>query len=471
MREFGHHFIAGRWRPAEGSELILLDPTTEEPSALVRLATHNEACTAVSAAAEALPAWSNCSFAKRASILCRAAELVAGNADALADIFAREIGTPIAHGRRLQIDPALHLLRAAPLWAASYRRIGSRLGRTLIESVPLGVTALITPWNYPLYLAASKLVPALLAGCTVVLKPSELAPASIVLLAQALHDAGTPPGVFNMVLGDGIAGETLVSHRDVAAVSFTGSTAVGRRIGQVAGASLKKLFLELGGKSASLVLNDAPLEVAVEGTLRKSFQNSGQTCAALSRLLVPAEKFDQACALAAACANSLRVGNPLEPLTELGPLISAQQRDRALELTHRALAQGARCIAGGPERSPHPPRGYFVKPTVLTTTDPHLEMAQTEVFAPIVTILPFESEQEAVAIANGTDYGLSGAVWSAKESKALRFARRMRAGSISINGARTHPDAPFGGFAQSGFGRERGPSAVDEFLTTRAFSR
>ncbi|MGH8290058.1 MAG: aldehyde dehydrogenase family protein [Steroidobacteraceae bacterium] len=471
MLEFGHHFIAGQWQPAGGPELILLDPTTEERSALVRLGTREEACAAVSAAAEALPAWSNCSLIERASFLCKAAELIEGKADALADTFAREIGTPIAHGRRLHVEPALHLLRAAPLSATNHRRISSRLGRTLIERVPLGVAALITPWNYPLYLAASKLVPAMLAGCTVVLKPSELAPASIVLLAQALHDAGTPPGVFNVVLGDGVVGEALVSHRDVAVVSFTGSTAVGRRIGQVAGASLKKLFLELGGKSASLVLNDAPLEVAVEGTLRKSFQNSGQTCSALSRLLVPAEKFDQACALAAACANSLRVGNPLEPRTELGPLISAQQRNRALELMHRALAQGARCIAGGPERSPHLPRGYFVNPTVLATTDTTLEMAQTEAFAPIVTILPFKSEEEAVAIANGTNYGLSGAVWSAKGSKALRFARRMRAGSISINGARTHPDAPFGGFAQSGFGRERGPSAVDEFLTTRAFNR
>jgi betaine-aldehyde dehydrogenase len=363
------------------------------------------------------------------------------------------------------------LLSKAPEWADT-RLADTSIGRTLVRHVPIGVAACITPWNYPLYLAAQKIAPALLAGATVVLKPSEIAPGSIVRLAQALHEAGLPAGALNVVFGKGIeVGETLVTAPQVRVVSFTGSTAVGRRVAQLAGGSLKKVSLELGGKSASLVLPDADLGRAVAATLQKCIQNAGQTCAALTRLLVPQQHFDEACSIAGELASGVRVGNPLDPQTQVGPLINERQQQRALEILRRALDQGVRCLTGGVDRPKDLPRGYYISPTVLATQDSNSEIAQSEAFAPILTVLPYRDEEHAVEIANGTVYGLSGAVWSADESHALAIAGRLRAGSISINGAPTHPDAPFGGFDESGFGRERGPYALDTFMTTQAFNR
>jgi acyl-CoA reductase-like NAD-dependent aldehyde dehydrogenase len=469
-RRYEQLYIAGGWRPARGPELLLRNPATEEPAAVLRLATAEQVHEAVQSAAAALPEWSTTAIGKRAAILAAAGERLLREADALAPELAREIGTPIAQSRRLHIETAAHVFRQAPAWTRE-PSAEADLGRTLLRRVPFGVAACITPWNYPLYLAACKIVPALLAGATVVLKPSELAPASIVRLTEALIGAGVPDGVFNMLFGGPEAGEHLVSDPQVAVISFTGSTAVGRRIGESAGRLLKKVSLELGGKSASLVLADAPLRPAIAGTLQKAFQNAGQTCASLSRLLVPEEHFAEACALAAEHADALNVGDPLDPRTEIGPLICARQRDGALELIETALRQGARRIAGDPGRLASVHRGYFVAPTVLAVADPKLEIFQTEAFAPILTLTPYGSEEEAIALANATPFGLSGAVWSSVEEHAVAVASRLRAGSVSINGARTHPDAPFGGFGASGFGRERGPLALDEFRTTQALNR
>jgi acyl-CoA reductase-like NAD-dependent aldehyde dehydrogenase len=407
---------------------------------------------------------------QRATMLAAAGESLLRDADALASELSREIGTPIAQSRRLHIETAAHVFKQAPQWTHT-TLAEADLGRTLLWRVPLGVAACITPWNYPLYLAACKVVPALLAGATVVLKPSELAPASMVRLTEALIDAGIPDGVFNMLFGGPETGEQLVSDPQVDVISFTGSTAVGRRIAESAGRSLKKVSLELGGKSASVVLEDAALAPAVEGTLQKCFQNAGQTCAALSRLLVPEARFAEACALAADRADALTIGDPLDPKTQIGPLICARQRDGAIELIETALRQGASRVAGDPQRLARLRHGYFVAPTVLAVRDPGLQIFQTEAFAPILTITPYRDEEEAVALANATPFGLSGAVWSLDEEHALAVARRLRAGSVGINGARTHPDAPFGGFGASGFGRERGPLALDEFRTTQAVNR
>ena len=463
-------YIAGSWRPARGAPLVLRNPATEEPSAALRLAAPAQAREAVQAAAAALAEWSTRPMENRATILAAAGESLLREADALAAELSREIGTPIAQSRRLHIETAAHVFKQAPKWTRAPSPEAD-LGRTLLCRVPLGVAACITPWNYPLYLAACKVVPALLAGATVVLKPSELAPASMVRLTEALIDAGVPAGVFNMLFGGPETGEQLVSDPQVDIISFTGSTVVGRRIAESAGRSLKKVSLELGGKSASVALADSSLAPAVEGTLQKCFQNAGQTCAALSRLLVPEERFAETCALAADRADALIVGDPLDPRTQIGPVISARQRDGAVELIETALRQGARRVAGGPQRLASLRRGYFVAPTVLAVADPALPILQTEAFAPILTITPYRNEDEAVALANATPFGLSGAVWSSNEEHAMAVARRLRAGSVSINGARTHPDAPFGGFGASGFGRERGPLALDEFRTTQALNR
>ena len=469
-RRYDQLYIAGGWRGASGPELLLRNPATEEPSATLRLAAPEQAHQAVQAAAAALPGWVLRPMEERATLLAAVGESLLRGADALAPELCREIGTPIAQSRGLHIDTAAHVFKQAPEWTR-VPASQAHLGRTLLHSVPLGVAACITPWNYPLFLAACKVVPALLAGATVVLKPSELAPASMVRLAEALHEAGIPHGVFNMLFGGPDTGEQLVSDPQVAVISFTGSTAVGRRIAQSAGRLLKKVSLELGGKSASVVLADAALAPAVAGTLQKCFQNAGQTCAALSRLLVPEGRFAEACALAADGADALTVGDPLDPRTDIGPLISAAQRDGAVDLIEAALRQGARRLTGGRERPAMPRRGYFVAPTVLAVADPGLQIFQTEAFAPILTITPYRHEEEAVALANATPFGLSGAVWSSDEEHALALARRLRAGSVSINGARTHPDAPFGGFGASGFGRERGPLALDEFRTIQALNR
>lgn len=472
MLRFDRQFIGGEWRSSAGDELVLHDPATESPAALVRLGTAADARAAVSSAAAAFANWSGCSIQARAAILAKAAGILSREAESIAVELAREIGTPIADARRLHVEPAVRLLSKAPEWAAEPRLAETYIGRTLVKHVPIGVAACITPWNYPLYLAAQKVAPALLAGATVVLKPSEIAPGSIVRLTRALQEAGLPAGALNVVFGNGVeVGETLVTAPQVSVVSFTGSTAVGRRVAQLAGSSLKKVSLELGGKSACVALPDADLAPAIAATLQKCIQNSGQTCAALTRLLVPDQQFDEACAIAAELASRARVGNPLDPQTQVGPLINERQQQRALEILSRALERGARCLAGGIDRPKELQRGYFISPTVLATRDPNIEIAQTEAFAPILTVLPYRDEEHAVEIANGTVYGLSGAVWSSDESRALTIAARLRAGSISINGAPTHPEAPFGGFDESGFGRERGPYALDTFMTTQALNR
>ncbi|MBS0365672.1 MAG: aldehyde dehydrogenase family protein [Proteobacteria bacterium] len=469
MQRFDNFYADGRWHPAQGDEITLYNPTTEEPSAAVRFATVNQVRLATAAAAAALPAWSARPMGERAAILAAAGEALVAQADELARTLSAEVGTPIAQSRRLHVQTAIHTLLQAPRWAQQ-QQPQEGPGRTLVEQIPIGVAACVTPWNYPLYLAATKIVPALLSGASVVLKPSELAPASIAALVGAFERARLPPGVLNVVFGGAATGEALIRDRQVEVISFTGSTAVGRQIAAIGGGLLKKVSLELGGKSPSVVLPDAALARAVSGTLQKAFQNAGQTCTASSRLLVPQAQFSEACELAAAGARALRSGDPLDPQTELGPLISAAQRSRAMQLIATAVQQGAHLLAGG-AGAPRPARGYFVPPTVFATADPALEIVQTEAFAPVLVIMAYRGLDHAVELANATPFGLSAAVWSADEAQAMAVARRVRAGSVSINGAHTHPDAPFGGFGASGLGRERGPLALEEFRATRSLHR
>ena len=323
----------------------------------------------------------------------------------------------------------------------------------------------ITPWNYPLHQIALKVAPALAAGCTVVLKPSEVAPFNAFILAEVVEAAGLPKGVFNLVTGFGpAAGEALVKHPQVDMISFTGSTRAGKRISEVAAQTVKRVALELGGKSASVILEDADFAAAVKGTVNGCYLNSGQTCTALTRMLVPAAKYEEAAKLAVEAAKGFTLGDPMSEATRLGPLSSKMQLDRVRGYIKKGVEEGAELLAGGAEQPEGVPGGYFVKPTVFGKVKNSMTIAQEEIFGPVLSIIPYKDEEEAVRIANDSPYGLAGAVWSGDEARAQKVARRIRAGQIDVNGGAFNMNAPFGGYKQSGHGREAGVYGLEEFL-------
>jgi aldehyde dehydrogenase (NAD+) len=467
MRTLDGCFIAGRFKPAAGTTHTLLSPVTEEPHAAVTYAAAGDVDAAVGAARAAAPEWRRVPPEARAQILALMGTHLHARADELARDFAVEIGAPLGDARTLHVDLGLRVFSQAPLLAKRVAEV-EMLDGTQVLRVPVGVAACITPWNYPLYQIATKIVPALVAGTTVVLKPSEVAPLFVKALCAAAQAAGLPAGVLNVLVGGAEIGKQLVAHPGIDLVSFTGSTAIGREVAEMAGRGLKKVTLELGGKSASVLLADGDLHQAVRQTLAKCLQNAGQTCSALTRLLVPRGELAEALALAATEAQSYRMGDPFEASTRLGPVISAAQRDKIGALVSRALAAGARAVTGGAASPTLPARGYFVAPTVLLVERPDAEIVQQEVFGPVLCVQAYGDEDEAIALANGTDYSLAAAVWSRDRARAERVALQLRAGSVSLNGARTHPDAPFGGFGASGFGRERGRHGLETYLTTQA---
>lgn len=349
--------------------------------------------------------------------------------------------------------------------AASYAELAAthafeeKVGNSTVYHEPIGVVGAITPWNYPLHQIVAKVAPALAAGCTVVLKPAEDTPLTAQLFAEAVHEAGVPAGVFNLVTGLGpVAGQALAEHPEVDLVSFTGSTAVGRRIAATAGAAVKKAALELGGKSANVILPSADLARAVNVGVANVMSNSGQTCSAWTRMLVHRDRYDEAVALAAAAAAKYA--------DRIGPVVNARQRDRVRGYIDQGVAEGARLVAGGPE-SPRE-QGYFVRPTVFADVTPDMTIAQEEIFGPVLCLLRYEDEEDALRIANGTVYGLAGAVWAGDEAEAVAFARRMDTGQVDINGGRFNPLAPFGGYKQSGVGRELGAHGLAEYLQTKS---
>ncbi|MGL6155300.1 MAG: aldehyde dehydrogenase family protein, partial [Ralstonia mannitolilytica] len=344
-----------------------------------------------------------------------------------------------------------------------------RVGNSLVVREPVGVVGAITPWNYPLNQITLKVAPALAAGCTVVLKPSEVAPLNAFVLAEVIEEAGLPPGVFNLVTGYGpVVGEVLASHPDVDMVSFTGSTRAGKRVAELAAQTVKRVALELGGKSASVILDDADLAAAVKGTLSACFLNSGQTCSAHTRMLVPRAKYEEVKALAAQFAASYMPGDPAQETTRLGPLISAVQRDRVLGYIRKGLEEGAELIAGGPETPDGFAKGFFVKPTILGNVKTTDTVAREEIFGPVLTVICYDDEEDAIRIANDSIYGLGGGVWSGDEARAIRVARRIRTGQVDINGGPFNMQAPFGGYKQSGNGRENGKYGLEEFLEYKA---
>lgn len=464
-------YLDGAWvAPASGGHLPVHNPTTEEVLATVPAGTAADVDRAVAAAWAAFPGWADTAPAQRAAALDRLHAALTARAGTVAETVARELGTPLKVANRVQVGLPLTVLRSYVELAA--RPPGEEtVGNSLVVREPVGVVGAITPWNYPLHQVMAKLAPALAAGCTVVLKPSELTPLTAYLLFDAIHEAGFPPGVVNLVPGTGAeVGEAIAAHPDVDMVSFTGSTATGRRISHLAADRIARVALELGGKSANVILDDADLATAVKVGVGNAFLNSGQTCTAWTRMLVHRDRYDEALALVAKVAEGYRVGDPFAAETRLGPLVSAAQRDRVTGHVTRGLADGARLVAGGPD-AVLPERGWFVAPTVLADVDPDSALAQEEVFGPVLAVIPVDDEEAAVSVANNSRYGLAGAVWSADEQRALRVARRLRTGAVDVNGAPFNPLAPFGGYKQSGLGRELGRYGLDEFLQTKAIQR
>jgi aldehyde dehydrogenase (NAD+) len=464
------NFIGGSWQPSVGELSIdVINPATEEVVDQVPAGHPADVDAAVAAARSAWPAWSATTPAERTGYLEAAAELLAGRADEIAGIISADMGSPITFARRVQVGTPLAVLRSYAELLASYDFAGQRVGNSLVVHEPAGVVGAITPWNYPLHQVVAKVAAALAAGCTVVLKPSEVAPRAAYELADIFREAGLPGGVFNVVSGTGpVVGEALARHPGIDVVSFTGSAAAGRRVAEVAAATVKRVTLELGGKSANVILPDAQLETAVKVGVARAFANAGQTCNALTRMLVHRDDYDEAVGLATQNALRYEPGDPQAEDTRLGPLASAAQRDRVLGYIEKGRAEGARLAAGGPQPPAGLPVGYYVQPTVFADVAPDMVVAQEEIFGPVLCLLPYSTEDEAVAIANGTPYGLAAAVWSSDQDHAVGVARQLRAGQVEINGGAFNVSAPFGGFGQSGYGRELGVPGLEEFLEVKA---
>jgi aldehyde dehydrogenase (NAD+) len=461
------HFIGGDWvDPCSDDLLDVVEPASEERLGQAPAGTREDVDRAVVAAAGAALGWAATPVPERAAALRRFADELTRRRSLLTHLLVREVGVPITLAGDHQTSfPVLTLRRYADLIEET--PLEERVGNSLVLRESVGVVAAISPWNFPLLLAVNKVAPALAAGCSVVLKPSELAPLTAFPLAEAAAEAGIAPGVLNLVTGTGpTVGAALAEHPGVALVSLTGSTTAGRRVAELASATVKRVRLELGGKSANVVLDDADLRYAVERGMEQCFWNSGQNCMAWSRMLVPRKHQGEVLRLAADIAASYRVGDPLDEETEIGPLISRSQRDRVRGYVESGLAEGATLVAGGTE-APHP-RGYYVEPTVLGDVTNQMKVAREEIFGPVLCVLPYATEEEAVAIANDTPYGLHGAVFSADPERAGTVARRLRTGMVDINGAPLNPDAPFGGCKQSGLGRELGRWGLEEYFELKS---
>ncbi|MBB6547545.1 aldehyde dehydrogenase family protein [Nonomuraea rubra] len=460
-------YIGGSWTASASDEPIeVVNPATEEIIDRVPAGSPDDVEAAAAAARKAFPEWSRAAPGERGKLLAHAADLLKQRSDEIARTIATDMGAPLGFALKVQtLMPAAVLASFAQL-AESHPR-ESRVGNSLVVKEPIGVVAAITPWNYPLHQIVCKVAPALAAGCTVVLKPSEVAPLAAYALAGIFAEVGLPPGVFNLVSGRGpVVGEAMATHPEVDMVSFTGSTAAGRRVAALAAESVKRVALELGGKSANIILPDADLALAVKVGVANCFVNAGQTCSAWSRMIVQRDQYDEAVHLAVQAARGYRVGDPFDESTKIGPLVSAAQRDRVIRYVNRGQEEGARLVAGGTER-PHE-RGYYVEPTVFAAVEPGMTIEQEEIFGPVLSLIPYTTEENAVEIANDTKYGLAGAVWAGTEEHAVGVARRLRTGQVSINGGRFNPLAPFGGYKQSGVGRELGEHGLEEYLEVKS---
>ena len=460
-------FLGGEWAaPAGADTLTVVNPTTEEPLATVPAGTAADVDRAATAARAAFEGWAATPVERRAALLSALADGLAARVPELAGLIAREVGSPLKFAASTQAGLPILVLRSYAALLADFA-FEETIGNSLVLREPIGVVGAITPWNYPLHQVVAKVAAALAAGCTVVLKPSEVAPLSAYVLAAVALEVGLPPGVLNIVTGTGPeVGEALAAHPDVDMISFTGSVAAGKRVQEVAAGTVKKVALELGGKSANVILDDAELAKAVKVGVANCFINGGQTCTAWTRMLVPESLHSDAVELAVDAAAKYTVGDPLAEGTRIGPMANAAQRDRVRGYIEQGIAAGATLAYGGADAPLE--RGFFVRPTVFAAVRPESAIAQEEIFGPVLSVIPYTSEDEAAAIANGTPYGLSGAVFAGSRERAVAFARRMRTGQVVVNGGAFNPVAPFGGYKQSGTGRELGRYGLEEFLEVKS---
>jgi aldehyde dehydrogenase (NAD+) len=472
MIRYEQHYYDGAWQKPLGSETIdVISSATEEVIGRVPRGTAEDVDRAVKSARKAFESgWGSSSVEERAGWLDKLAAAMKTRVPQIAEAIAHEVGTAIGYATRVQAEFPISMLSMNAKFGREYK-FEEELGNSLVVKEPIGVVGCVTPWNYPLHQVVIKVAPALAAGCTIVLKPAELAPLTAMMLADAAHEIGLPAGVLNVVCGAGrVVGEAIVSHPDVDMVSFTGSLQAGRRVASVAGDGIKKVCLELGGKSAFVVLDDAPFDKAIPAGVNNCMQNSGQTCSAWTRMLVPRARQGEAIELAKGQLAKLTLGDPFDPKTRLGPLASANQRDTVLSYIDKGKKEGAELVAGGGAPAGLE-KGFYVEPTVFANVDNRMEIAQEEIFGPVLSIVPYDTEDEAVRLANDSIYGLAGGVWAGTQEKALDVARRLRTGQIDINGGRFNVLAPFGGYKKSGIGREIGPLALEEFFQLKSIQR
>jgi aldehyde dehydrogenase (NAD+) len=469
MKDCREFYIDGKWVPPDQDhDFPVINPATEQPIATISLGTANDVDKAVAAAKRAFESYSETTADHRRELLRRIMEIYQAKAEEMAQAISLEMGAPLSFSKAAQVGAGLaHFTEIVRV--LEHFKFEEMKGSTLLRKEPVGVCGLITPWNWPMNQIVAKVAPALAAGCTMVLKPSELAPLSAYLFAQILHETGLPAGVFNLVNGDGpTVGAALSSHPDVAMISFTGSTRAGIAVATAAAPSVKRVTQELGGKSANIILDDADFASAVKEGAQACFRNTGQSCNAPTRMLVPKSRMDEAAAIAKQAAESTRVGDPLTKDTNIGPLASKAQFEKVERLINIGIREGARLIAGGPGRPEGITKGYFARPTVFADVKNDMCIAREEIFGPVLSLIPYEHEDDAVRIANDTPYGLSGFVSSGDLERARRVAKRIRSGNVHINGARPDFAGCFGGYKQSGNGREWGEAGLEEFLELKA---
>jgi len=470
IKVYDKHYINGEWVSPAGSETIdVINAATEEVMGRIPAGTAEDLNRAVGAAKAAFETWGQSTKEERLGYLQKILGGLAARQEEIAQTIAGEVGMPISMSKAVQ---------AALPMAVTNSMIGvlqgydfeKTVGNSVIVREPVGVVGCITPWNFPLHQITNKVIPAIAAGCTVVLKPTEIAPLAAMVFCNIVHESGLPAGVFNLVNGTGpVIGEAMSSHPDIDMMSFTGSTRAGKRVFANSAETIKRVALELGGKSANIILDDADLSKAVPGGVSAAYLNSGQTCSAHTRMLVPKDKMDEAAKIAGETAAGFTLGDPTDPTAKLGPLISDVQRDRVRTLINKGVEEGAELVCGGAEAPEEFPKGYYVKPTVFKNVTNDMTIAQQEIFGPVLSIIGYEDEEDAIRIANDTVYGLSGGVWSGDEERAKRVARRIRTGQVDINGGGFNPMAPFGGYKQSGCGREMGGEiGFEEFLEIKS---
>ena len=465
MTDYRRFYIDGQWvDPQQPQDCPVINPATEQRIATISLGGPADVDRAVVAARRAFEAYAHSTVAERSALIGRVLDAYRRRQDEIGAAISEEMGAPLAFARRSQAGiGAAHLATMLEV-LQTFRFSEERDGMLLLRE-PVGVCGFITPWNWPINQIACKVVPALAAGCTMVLKPSEIAPLSASLFAAVIHEAGVPPGVFNLVHGDGPGvGQAIAAHPDVDMLSFTGSTRAGIAVARAGADTVKRVHQELGGKSPLLILDEQSLEAAVRWGVTDCFSNSGQSCNAPSRMLVPAALHGRATVLAKAVAEAMVVGDPRDAATQLGPVVSQTQFDKIQRLIQAGLDEGATLVCGGPGRPPGLTQGFYVRPTVFAAVRNTMKIAREEIFGPVLSILPYGDEAEAIRIANDTPYGLAAYVWSADPADARRVAGRIRAGMVHINGADLPLNAPFGGFKQSGNGREWGEFGLADFL-------